>query len=128
MDNEQLIAWSTIRIQSHVDFYFPGNPAAFMEFESRDETEPQRIIFRVYSYIGDSRRLLVRTLTHEIEEALDKLNVTPICIIWRAYPQLAEIDLAWEFRMRLAVMDQNLNQLELDIPSVKEGAKAPLLT
>ena len=127
---EGLLHGATQEIQRSANFFFLGSPRAYMEIDSGGDTK--RIVYYVYGYgtVGEpDPTRLVHRLVDDIALALDQLDVSPICIVWRRYPDLQrdhERD-GWVCTVRLAVVDRELNQIMLSLPPVEEGGLVPQL-
>jgi len=128
---EDLMKWSQAEIESSVAFYFMGTPKSHMLFDMGDPPKgdarhrEKHIIYHVYGYLGRKPKELIHVLTNELKGAIERVDAPPLCIVWRRYPDLLDPDMGediYRFGMRFAVMDSNLDQVELSLPEVKDGA------
>ena len=118
-------------IENAVAFAFQGAPRAYMEtdFEIDDSSVFQRWFYTVYGYGwqgGESERPLTQ-LTHDVIEAIRKLDVGRVAIVWRRYPETHyDLNLDKTYAsMRFAVVDESLCLVNLDLPPIKDGDPYP---
>jgi len=123
-------------IEEAAAFAFQGAPRAYveLEIERNDDEIFERWIYVVYGYGwrgGESDRPL-NQLTIDVVEAIRNLDAGRVAVVWRHYPE-THYDLNTDTSyasVRLAVVDENLCQITLDLPLTlkREGEEYPLLT
>ena len=118
-------------IENAVAFAFQGAPRAYMEteFEADDSSLFQRWVYTVYGYgwQGGESELPLTQLTHDVVEAIRKLDVGRVAIVWRRYPETHyDLNLDKTYAsMRFAVVDERLCLVTLDLPPVGDGDPYP---
>ncbi len=121
-------------IEEAAAFAFQGAPRAYMETELEvdDSSLFQRWVYVVYAYgwRGAQSNHPLTQLTTEIVKAIHSLDAGRVAVVWRRYPELyyKENTNTNYASVRLAVVDENLRQMNLELPSLKkEGAEYPML-
>lgn len=121
-------------IENAVAFAFQGAPRSYMETElefpqDEDSSLFQRWVYTVYGYgwQGGESELPLTQLTHDVIEAIRKLDVGRVAIVWRRYPETHyDLNLDKTYAsMRFAVVGENLCQVTLDLAPVEDGDPYP---
>ena len=131
-EEEVLLKWCRDQINRVADFHFMGTPSHHMRFEVVPE---KSVIYHIYALGGAEPiepREVVRALTDRMVRAIDAVDGSPLCIVWRRYPDLTEytredVGLIHKCSLRLSVMDQDLNQVGLAVLNTEDGSPPPLL-
>lgn len=125
---ENLLEWAVREIQRPAAFYFHGSTQAYREIETL--AGMKRIIYRAYGYKVKAEAdpsPLVHKLVDDIALAIGAIESAPLCIVWRRHPALERMpeEDGWKCVLRLAVVDRNLNQIELRLPPIEDGGLIP---
>lgn len=131
----QTVQTSKRLIEEAAAFAFQGAPRAYMEteFGFNDESLFQRWVYVVYGYgyRGEKSNRALTQLTTGIVKGIHSLDAGRVAVVWRRYPQSyydADTDTNYA-SVRLAVVDENLRQLSLELPSLtEEGLPYPMLS
>jgi len=122
--------WSQQILEHAVDFHFDGTAYSYMEFDVPGGVK--RLVYVVYALMGINAAEVTRSVTESMRGALAdaRASIGPIAIVWRARPELELMSdtQMWRYYTRLAVIDTDLNQLNLPSHFIKlEGDPTQLL-
>ena len=121
--------WSQQIIEHAVDFYFEGTPRAYMMFDL--PRGQKNLSYKVYALLGRDQIEVVRALTEEVRAALSdkRHSIGPICLIWRARPEVEHMADSDMFRvyMRFVVVDTDFNEIDIEVATRDEGDPTPVM-